>query len=121
MYLHHLHYYVTAYSAVIVANFTTVFCCMAVIYLKAFCRIRRMILTKKNNENTPLNGATQAMILAAHKDAKKRVLIFFSVYFISGAMSIVGPISRVYECPCLWLDSRKLSECYVSTTTQHRR
>ena len=34
---------------------------------------------------------------------------------------IVGPISRVYECPCLWLDSRKLSECYVSTTTQHRR
>ncbi|CAI8022129.1 hypothetical protein GBAR_LOCUS13015 [Geodia barretti] len=87
MYLHHLHDYVTAYSAVLVANFTTVFCCMVVIYLKAFCRIRRMILTKKNNENAPLNGATQAMILAAHKDAKKRVLIFFFAYFISGAMS----------------------------------
>ena len=38
------------------------------------------------NENTPLYGATQAMILAGHKDAKKRVLLFFSVYVITGAM-----------------------------------
>ena len=103
--MHNLHNFVTSYAIILVANFTTVFCCMAVIYLKAFCRIKRMTQSKQsvylshkvyrciilssetNNENTPLYGANQAIILAGHKEAKKRVLVFFSVYFISGAMS----------------------------------
>ena len=45
------------------------------------------IFISENNENTPLYGATQAMILAGHKDAKKRVLLFFSIYVITGTMS----------------------------------
>ena len=104
--MHNVHYFVMSYSIVLIANFTTVFCCMAVIYLKAFCRIKRMTQSKQhciyichtkisciilssetNNENTPLYGANQAIILAGHKEAKKRVLVFFSVYLITGAMS----------------------------------
>ena len=45
------------------------------------------IIFAENNENSPLYGATQAMILAGQKDAKKRVFFFFVVYIISGAMS----------------------------------
>ena len=43
--------------------------------------------TLENNENTPLYGATQAMILAGQKDAKKRVFLFFAVYVITGSTS----------------------------------
>ena len=41
----------------------------------------------ENNENTPLYGATRAMILAGHKDAKKRVFLFFSIFFAVGIIS----------------------------------
>ena len=44
----------------------------------------------ENNENTPLYGATLAMILAGQKDAKKRVFLFFSIYFITGMASKYG-------------------------------
>ena len=43
-YLHHLHYFTASYSSVLIANFLTVLCCMAVVYCKIFYRIRRMIL-----------------------------------------------------------------------------
>ena len=42
---------------------------------------------QENNENTPLYGATRAMILEGHKDAKKRVFLFFLVYIFTGFMS----------------------------------
>ena len=40
-----------------------------------------------NNENTPLYGATRAMILAGQKDAKKRVFLFISIFFVTGIIS----------------------------------
>ena len=46
-----------------------------------------ILFPSENTEIATLNAATRAMILAGHKDAKKRVLLFFSVYFITGAMS----------------------------------
>ena len=103
-YLDQLVYFIISYSTLLVANFTFVFCCMALVYYKSFRRIRQMILTQGRglfliffsfmfyfvseniNENTPLYGATLAMILAGHKYAKKRVFIFFSVYVITGTM-----------------------------------
>ncbi|CAI8027914.1 hypothetical protein GBAR_LOCUS15900 [Geodia barretti] len=39
-----------------------------------------------NSENTPLYGATRAMILAGQKDAKKRVFLFLTIYVITGFM-----------------------------------
>ena len=100
-YLAQLYYFMAYYSAELVANFTFVLCCMAVVYFKLFRRIRRMIRGKctgmlstvyidfssENNETTPLYGATRPMILEGHKDAKKRVLLFFLVYVITGTMS----------------------------------
>ena len=41
----------------------------------------------EQNRNTTLYGATLAMILAGQKDAKKQVLLFFSVYILSGTTS----------------------------------
>ena len=41
----------------------------------------------ENNESTPLYGATRAMILAGQKDAKKRVFLFFSIFFVVGLIS----------------------------------
>ena len=41
----------------------------------------------ENTENTPLYGATRAMILAGQKDAKKRVFLFFSIFFVVGLIS----------------------------------
>ena len=41
----------------------------------------------ENNESTPLYGATRAMILAGQKDAKKRVFLFFSIFFVVGIIS----------------------------------
>ena len=46
-----------------------------------------LIFSSENNETTHLYGATRAMILEGHKDAKKRVLLFFLVYVITGTMS----------------------------------
>lgn len=106
-----LHHYISAYSAVLMVNFTIVLVSMLVIYYKAFQCIRHMVATlgrlKKifnnfqsaqslwndigcfigKNENTPLCGANLSMILAGHKDAKKRVFLFISVYFITGITS----------------------------------
>ena len=45
-YVHHLHLFVATYTAVIIANFSTVFACMAVLYWKVFRRIRRMTKTQ---------------------------------------------------------------------------
>ena len=39
------------------------------------------------NESVTVYGATQAMILAGQKDAKKRVFLFFIIYFITGVVS----------------------------------
>ncbi|CAI8022380.1 hypothetical protein GBAR_LOCUS13152 [Geodia barretti] len=83
-YLLHLHYFIVSYAAVLISNFVIVLSCMAVTYYKIFRRIKRMIVTQENNENTPLYGATRAMILAGQKDAKKRVFLFFSVFFVTG-------------------------------------
>ncbi|CAI8027918.1 hypothetical protein GBAR_LOCUS15900 [Geodia barretti] len=85
-YLHHLHYLLTFYSALLILNFATVLCCMAVIYYKVLRQIKRMMLTQGNSENTPLYGATRAMILAGQKDAKKRVFLFLTIYVITGFM-----------------------------------
>ena len=78
---------------------------MGVIYYKVVRRIKQMIYTQgmiiihnflhyitytlltENNENTPLYGANQAMILAGQKAANKRIFLFFAVYIITGAMS----------------------------------
>ncbi|CAI8022381.1 hypothetical protein GBAR_LOCUS13152 [Geodia barretti] len=84
MYLQQLHYFIASYATVLTVNFVVVLCCMGVTYYKIFRRIKRMILTQENNENTPLYGATRAMILAGQKDAKKRVFLFFSVFFVTG-------------------------------------
>ena len=108
-YVHHLHFFITSYAIVIIANFFTVFACMAVLYWKVFRRIRRMRKTQgklmiistfaysyhcsytchqsEQNETTPLYGATQAMILEGQKDAKKRVFLFLTVFFITGCVS----------------------------------
>ena len=107
-YLHHLHYFITSYAAVIIANFSIVFASMAVLYWKVFRRIRHMRKTQgkiinahlpilvhhsctchhsEQNETTPLYGATQAMILEGQKDAKKRVLLFLTVFSITGCVS----------------------------------
>ncbi|CAI8027916.1 hypothetical protein GBAR_LOCUS15900 [Geodia barretti] len=59
---------------------------MAVIYYKVLRQIKRMMLTQGNSENTPLYGATRAMILAGQKDAKKRVFLFLTIYVITGFM-----------------------------------
>ena len=40
-----------------------------------------------HNENRPLFGATQAMILEGQKDAKKRIFLFVSIFIITGVMS----------------------------------
>ena len=105
-YLHHLLQFVASYSAVMAANFSTVFASMAVLYWKVFRRIRRMRKTQgkhtgtfadhramlspfqftEQNETTPLFGATQAMILEGQKDAKKRVFLFLVVFLITGIM-----------------------------------
>ncbi|CAI8022377.1 hypothetical protein GBAR_LOCUS13152 [Geodia barretti] len=91
MYLQQLHYFIASYATVLTVNFVVVLCCMAVTYYKIFRRIKRMILTQENNENTPLYGATRAMILAGQKDAKKRVFLFFSVFFVTGfVISVFG-------------------------------
>ncbi|CAI8022378.1 hypothetical protein GBAR_LOCUS13152 [Geodia barretti] len=90
-YLLHLHYFIVSYAAVLISNFVIVLSCMAVTYYKIFRRIKRMIVTQENNENTPLYGATRAMILAGQKDAKKRVFLFFSVFFVTGfVISVFG-------------------------------
>ena len=41
----------------------------------------------ERNENTPLFGATQAMILEGQNDAKKRVFLFLSIFFLTGIIS----------------------------------
>ena len=46
-FLRHLHYFITSYAVVLVANFTVVFWCMAIIYCRVFQRIRRMIKTQR--------------------------------------------------------------------------
>ena len=43
--------------------------------------------TATENETTPLNGATRAMVVEGQREAKKRVLIFISIYVVTGAMS----------------------------------
>ena len=106
-YLRRLQYFIASYSVVLIINYTFVLCCMAVVYYKAFRRIRRMIHTQginfnptqmksiyqiflsERNENTPLYGATQAMILEGQRDAKRRVLLFFFSYILTGGMSEV--------------------------------
>ena len=104
-YLAHLHYFITSYSTVLISNFTIVFLAMSVIYYKVFYRIRHMILTKGVDgvmdfkcycvhenfpgytEHAPIFGATRAKILEGQKGAKRRVLLFFSIYIISGITS----------------------------------
>ncbi|CAI8027048.1 hypothetical protein GBAR_LOCUS15487 [Geodia barretti] len=88
-YRFHLHRFIMSYSVILILNFTVVFCCMAVIYFKVFRRIKHMSTQQENNNNATLYGATQAMILAGQKDAKKRVFIFFTIYIISGVMTFV--------------------------------
>ena len=47
-YIKRLFYFIGSYSAVLAANYTFVFCCMAVTYYKVFRRIRGMIHTHGN-------------------------------------------------------------------------
>jgi hypothetical protein len=99
-YLHYLHFYVTSYSLLLTSNFAIVFCCMVVIYFKAFRRIRHMRLMQgkstncmhwklccTDRENMPLLGATRAMILEGLRDAKKRVFFFVAIFFVTGLAS----------------------------------
>ena len=46
-----------------------------------------MIFFPERNQNRPLFGATQAMILRGQKDAEKRVGLFLSIFFITGVVS----------------------------------
>ena len=90
----------------LVINFTVVLCSMTVVYFMVFRRIRRMINLhgktfsnqsyhynvlnfSERDENRPLCGATQAMVLQGQKDARRRVCLFFTIYIITGFMGIV--------------------------------
>ena len=44
-----------------------------------------------DTEHAPIFGGTRAKILEGQKRAKRRVLLFFSIYIISGIMSAVLP------------------------------
>ena len=62
----------------------------SVLYQRLHCTYQNLMLhfdLSENNENTPLYGATRAMILAGQKDAKKRVFLFFSIFFVVGLIS----------------------------------
>ena len=113
--LAHLHYFIASYSTVLISNLTIVFLAMSVIYYKVFYRIRYMILTKGlggvmnfkyyfvhenfpgDTEHAPIFGGTWAKILEGQKRAKRRVLLFFSIYIISGITS------KGARFPCLLL------------------
>jgi hypothetical protein len=86
-YLLHLHLFITSYAVVLISNFSVVFCCMAIIYYRVFRLIQQMLLTQGSTENTPLFGATRAMILDGQKKATKRIFLFFCIYFVTGIIS----------------------------------
>ncbi|CAI8056984.1 hypothetical protein GBAR_LOCUS31039 [Geodia barretti] len=91
-YLVLLHSFITSYAAVLLTNFCVVLVSMIVVYCAILMRIRHI---RQENETTPLNGATRAMVVEGQREAKKRVLIFISIYVVTGAMTLICGIINI--------------------------
>jgi hypothetical protein len=78
-----------------VVNFAVVFLSMALSYCKVLHHIKRMRLRQERNERSAAYRATQAMILEGQYDAKKRVFLFISIYFVTGITTFILGIAGI--------------------------